>query len=222
MCVAACVGWVTFSSWCYYLSLPLIYLEHLLRKWVLNVREEQLSCLDAGAWCALTLQGVCMTPVYCLYIAMLCVHARVWHFIIASLRAQSPCARSRCDTICNTCYEKDRHLPLIMDLGEMASSSGCLDSPQHVWRHMLLWVNLIDWMAPNSQVQVSSGSHRVNPSKWRMSLGVGRSLNRLAWASSHMPLVSTSLYLTVNAGCSTGHKVILSGFLLIRYVRIKT
>lgn len=52
----------------------------------------------------------------------------------------------------------DRHLPLIMDLGGMASSSGCLDSPQHVGRHMLLWGNLIDWMAPNSQVQVSSGS----------------------------------------------------------------
>lgn len=86
----------------------------------------------------------------------------------------------------------DRHLPLIMDLGGMASSSGCLDSPQHVGRHMLLWVNLIDWMAPNSQVQVSSGSQRVNPSKWRMSLGVGRSHNRLAWACSHMPLVSPS------------------------------
>lgn len=52
----------------------------------------------------------------------------------------------------------DRHLPLIMDLGGMASSSGRLDSPQHVGRHMLLWVNLIDWMAPNSQVQASSGS----------------------------------------------------------------
>lgn len=52
----------------------------------------------------------------------------------------------------------DRHLPLIMDLGGMASSSGRLESPRHVGRHMLLWVNLIDWMAPNSQVQASSGS----------------------------------------------------------------
>lgn len=54
--------------------------------------------------------------------------------------------------------QADRHLPLIMDLGGMASSSGHLDLPQHVVRHMLLWVNLIDWMAPNSQAQVSSGS----------------------------------------------------------------
>ena len=57
--------------------------------------------------------------------------------------------------------QADRLPPLIMDLSGMVSSSGCLDSPQHVRRHMLLWVNLIDWMAPNSQVQVSSGSQRV-------------------------------------------------------------
>lgn len=91
-----------------------------------------------------------------------------------------------CIVTCSvSCYEKrvrcnlqhmlhaDRHLSLIMDLGGMASSSGCQESPQHVGRHMLLWVNLIDWMAPNSQVQVSSGSQRVNPSEWRMSWGVG-------------------------------------------------
>lgn len=71
-------------------------------------------------------------------------------------------------------------------------SSGCLDSPQHVGRHMLLWVNLIDWMAPNSQVQVSSGSQNKSVQVKDELRRWSSPPNRLAWASSHMPLVSRS------------------------------
>lgn len=95
----------------------------------------------------------------------------------------------------------DRHLPLMMDLGGMDFSSGCLDLAQHVGRHMPLRVNLIDWMAPNSLVQASSGRLRVNPSKWRMSRGATRSSNRLAWTSSHIP---TDTALRLGASLAAG------------------
>lgn len=147
-------------------------------------------------------------PIRCALVICVCVCVWDRSLICCVIACSSLCA---CLTFCNciitrsvpSCKKRAhcnlqhmlqavRLLPLITDLGGMASSSGCLDSPQHVGRHMLLWVNLIDWMAPNSQVQVSSGSQRVNLSKWRMSLGVGCSPNRLAWTSSHMPLVSPS------------------------------
>ncbi len=100
---------------------------------------------------------VCDSSLNCCVIAgsPLCVCLTFHNCIIT--RSVSSCKKR---VHCNLQHmlRADRHLPLIMDLGGMASSSGCLDSPQHVGRHMLLWVNLIDWMAPNSQVQVSSGS----------------------------------------------------------------
>lgn len=65
-------------------------------------------------------------------------------FIIASLLAQSPLARCGRIEICDTCFRADRRLPVIVGLGGMASSSGCLDSTQHVGRDILLRVNLID------------------------------------------------------------------------------
>lgn len=104
-----------------------------------------------------TCMCVCDCSLNCCVIAgsPLCVCLTFHNCIIT--RSVSSCKKR---VHCNLQHmlRADRHLPLIMDLGGMASSSGCLDSPQHVGRHMLLWVNLIDWMAPNSQVQVSSGS----------------------------------------------------------------
>lgn len=115
--------------------------------------------------------------------------------------------------------QADRHLPLIMDLGGMASSSGCLDSPQHVGRHMLLWVNLIDWMAPNSQVQVSSGSQSESVQVKDELRRWSPPPNTLAWASSHMPLVSPS-DISGRKLAKARHKVTPPGSSLIRNVRM--
>lgn len=167
MCGCVWVVW-HLADWCYYLSLPLLYLKHLLKKCVccvflcdcrpvIHVQVFMQVHISAELHILWTRVCMCDRSLNCCVVAgsLLCVCLTFRNCIIT--RSVSFCKKWVRRNLQHM-LQADRHLPLIMDLGGMASSSGCLDSPQHVWRHMLLWVNLIDWMAPNSQVQVSSGS----------------------------------------------------------------
>lgn len=111
MCRCVCVGCVTFSR------LVLLSVSALTTSWT-PLEEICVVCVFPCACffsCRCTCRQICIYSehihvcVTALLTAVLlsvlrCVY--VWHFIIASLLAQSPPARSGCIAICNTCHEQ--------------------------------------------------------------------------------------------------------------------